>query len=103
MSLSARLNEEIIYEDDGKRYYIQDEADDDRNNDYLKKFEEILEREEEEDKDAGLGPIDMANSNNYGIIQWLLQGKDKVPGPEQIWIRGWRYGEGAATTGVTGG
>jgi hypothetical protein len=69
----------------------------------LKKFEEILEREEAEDKDAGLGPIDMASSKNHGIIQWLLQGKDKATGPEQIWIRGRRYGEGATTTGVRGG
>jgi len=85
------------------RYSLQNEVDDDRNEGYLKKFNEILEREEAEDKDAGLTPIDMANPKNYEIIQWLLQGKDKVPGPEQIWIRGWRYGEGAATTGVTGG
>jgi hypothetical protein len=89
--ITIRLNEDIIYEDDGKRYYIQSDADDDRNDGYFKKFNEILEREEAEDKDAGLGLVDMASPKNYEIIQWLLQGKDKAAGPKQIWITGWPY------------
>lgn len=87
--VTIRMNETILYGDDGMRYSLQNEVDDDRNEGYLKKFNEILEREEAEDKDAGLTPIDMANPKNYEIIQWLLQEKDKGTGPEQIWIRGW--------------
>jgi hypothetical protein len=91
LEVTIRLSEEIIYGDDGKRYYIQNEGEDDKNYVYLKKFDEILKREEAEDKDAGLCPTDIANSKNYEIIQWLLQGKDKPTGPKQIWIRGWPY------------
>jgi hypothetical protein len=61
------------------------------NNFYLKKFDEILDREETEDRNAGLCPIDIADSKDYETIQWLLQGKEKSTGPEQVWTRGWPY------------
>lgn len=89
-SVTIRLDKEILYEDEGNRYYIQDEAHDDRSEIYLSQFKKTLEQEEDEDKKSGLRvTTDAINPRDYEIVQWLLQGTDNCTGPEQIWIRGW--------------
>jgi hypothetical protein len=87
---TIRLTKDIIYEDEGDRYQWLDERTDEKNDAHCKLFEETLEREEEEDRQAGLMPK-RAQTDSHEIVQWLFQNPAKRTGPEQIWIRGWTH------------
>lgn len=88
--VTIRLTKDIVYEDQGDSYQWLDERLDEKNDAHRKYFEETLEREEEEDRLAGLMPK-RNETDNYEIVQWLFQDRAKYTGPEQIWIRGWTY------------
>ena len=68
---TIRLTKDIVYEDNGDSYQWLDERLDEKNDVHRKHFEETLEREEEEDKLAGLvchkvtRPTIMRSSNGY--------------------------------------
>ena len=88
--VTIRLTKDIIYEDEGDHYLWLDERLDEKNDAHRKAMEDTLEREEMEDKSAGLMPK-RKRRDNYEIMQWLFQQKSKFTGPEQLWIRGWTY------------
>jgi hypothetical protein len=87
---TIHLTKDIIYQDEGDCYLLLDERTDEKNFAHFKHNEETLEREEEEDRQAGLMPK-RDRTDNYEIVQWLFQNPAKRTGPEQIWIRGWTH------------
>jgi hypothetical protein len=90
---TMRVTKDFVYVDEGNCYCWLNERLDDGNDAYRQELELTLEKEEEEDKAAGLFPTH-DKSDDYEIIQWLCLEKGKSTGCEQIWVRGWtHYGD----------
>jgi hypothetical protein len=103
-NITIQFSEDLWYEDAGDRYRILNMRGDDKNDAYIKKIDQILEKEEDEDKKAGLSLKYKSNAKTSETVQWLIHGMHEPSGPEQIWIRGWSYyddgDEGQAGTGT---
>ena len=74
------------YEDEGRRYYWVDESLDGRNNLLQESHHRTLEREEAEDRAAGLLGQHKDSTDDYEIVQWLCKQEGKRLDSEQMWI-----------------